>query len=145
MRLQTPRENVVDRFARAHRQCSNEDWLATLRFSATVIESCGDVVDPFFFFRTVRKDEFESAARSRSWSFPSVCRLFFATNEEEGETDKNIDRKSRPNQRAGFIRWYFCRNARLPQELENRASRHRRISIKPILPISQEMQSTDRF
>src|SRR5262249_49049433 len=87
MGLQPAGQNVVDRFAGTHRQSPHKNRLAARRFCTTTVKGSCHLVDPLLFFRAIREDQLEGAAR-RDGGFLVACRLILATGRSRENANK---------------------------------------------------------
>ena len=101
MSLEAPRQNVVYRLARTHRESSYENRLAALRLAAAAVEGRGHVINPLLFFGTIRENQLEGAPRSNRRTFTVLCGLVLATGKRHGKNgEQALCRKNgggRPN------------------------------------------------
>src|SRR5271165_6004021 len=124
MGLKGPRKNIVDRFARAHGHGAHENSFAALRPGIAAIECRGNVVDPFFFFGTVREHQFERAARGGRLGFRRGGRRVPANREQKNQESAKQKKSGREKQyeRAAGSRMGGLL-ARPVRKLSNKASR----------------------
>jgi hypothetical protein len=107
-----------------------------LGFLAAAVERPGYFSDPFFFFRTVRKNQFYGAAGSGRVTL--VFRALFLTSGKKGNGTGGGNQSKAP--RANLSRRRFVPGAPPPYELENRTS-----LLEPVLPFYLVDRAAKRF
>ena len=64
MSFKTAREDIVDGLSGPHRERANVNCFAALRLDLALIEVPSYIIDPLFFFRAVRKYQFQRSSGS---------------------------------------------------------------------------------